>query len=482
VKAILAAFMLAGMTASASSTHAADDATGDDVFGLTRVYQVHLTVAAEDYPKMDPPPAFTPGGFGSRPRVTGPHAGADNFGYEFEFVSADVEVDGQTFPNVGLRYKGSGSYLASQFRAKRSFKIDFDRNDEDQTFRGLAKLNLNSGALDPTRIREVLAYAVFRAAGVPAPRTAFAEVTLTVPGRYDAEYLGLYTVVEQVDEPFLAAHFEDGEGLLLKPEGIRGLPYLGEDAADYVASYNAKSKEGRGDWSRLVELTRLVNEAGESEFREHIAEYLDVESFVRFLAANAVMSNMDGFIGLGHNYYIYLSPQTGQFTFMPWDLDLAFGAFAMYGTPDQIADLSLDHPHLGENKLIDRLLAMPEVKAAYLEHVRLLAAETWTPERIGADLAALEALAEGPIAKEQDAARARSEGLRVGLGGPMFAYLPLAEFIEKRRASIAEQQAGTHEGHVPRMFGFGEGFGASRETDEADESELRDADDEALTE
>ena len=148
-------------------------------------------------------------------------------------MSADVEVDDQTFPNVGLRYKGSGSYLASQYRAKRSFKIDFDRNDEDQTFHGLAKLNLNSGAMDPTRIREALAYAVFRAAGVPAPRTAFAEVTLTVPGKYDAEYLGLYTVVEQVDEQFLAAHFEDGEGLLLKPEGIRGLPHLGDDAADY---------------------------------------------------------------------------------------------------------------------------------------------------------------------------------------------------------------------------------------------------------
>ena len=39
-----------------------------------------------------------------------------------------------------------------------------------------------------------------RAAGVPAPRTAYAEVTLTVPGKFDREYLGLYTVIEQVDK------------------------------------------------------------------------------------------------------------------------------------------------------------------------------------------------------------------------------------------------------------------------------------------
>jgi hypothetical protein len=139
-----------------------------------------------------------------------------------------------------------------------------------------------------------------------------------------------------------------------------------------------------------------------------------------------------------------------------------------------MADLSLDHPHVGENKLIDRLLAMPEFKSAYLDHVRRLAAEIWTPERIGADLAAVEALAAEPLERERAAAKARSESLRVGLGGPMFAYLPLEEFIEKRRASIAAQQAGTHDGHVPGMMGFGGGGGARRESDEPDQSDSGD--------
>ena len=53
--------------------------------------------------------------------------------------------------------------------------------------------------MDPAKGREVLAFSVFRAAGVPAPRTAFAEVTLTVPGKHDKEFLGLYAVVENVD-------------------------------------------------------------------------------------------------------------------------------------------------------------------------------------------------------------------------------------------------------------------------------------------
>src|SRR5256885_38281 len=80
------------------------------------------------------------------------------------------------------------------------------------------------------KVREPLSYAVFRAAGVPAPRTAYAEVTLTVPGKYDKEYVGLYTLVEQVDKVFLKDRFKKAGGLLVKPEGLQGgLPYLGED-------------------------------------------------------------------------------------------------------------------------------------------------------------------------------------------------------------------------------------------------------------
>jgi spore coat protein H len=443
---------LAALGAPARAAEAAP--RGDDVFGLTRMHQVHLTIAAEDYPRMDPPFPMKPGGFGPRPGVSGSDSGAGNFGFEFEYVPADVRVGGETFSEVGLRYKGSGTYLVSQYRAKRSFKIDFDRNDARQTFHGHAKLNLNSGVMDASKVREALAYAVFRAAGVPAPRTAFAEVRLTVPGKYDSEYLGYYTVVEQVDKRFLRTHFGDGDGLLLKPEGIRGLPHFGDDLGAYEANYIPKDAPAEGAWERLIELTRLINKADEAEFREKIGAYLDVESFGRYLAANVMLSSLDGFVGMGHNYYLYLSPKTGRFTFMPWDLDLAFGAFAMYGSPQQTADLSLEHPHVGENKLIERLMAMPAFKSAYREQVRRLAAEAFSSEKLGEDLAAVEALAAGPIARERDALRARSEGENVGFGGAMMATLPLAEFIEKRLESVSAQLDGDHAGYVP-MGGFG---------------------------
>ena len=65
------------------------------------------------------------------------------------------------------------------------------------------------------------AFSVYRAAGVPASRTAYAELTLTVPGKYDKELVGLYTIIEQVDKTFLKAHFRNAKGLLPKQRSRR---------------------------------------------------------------------------------------------------------------------------------------------------------------------------------------------------------------------------------------------------------------------
>src|SRR5207248_2590257 len=99
-----------------------------------------------------------------------------SFGIEFPWVHATLNAEGETFQDVGLRYKGGGSYLPSAGRLQRNFKIDINRYDAQQRFHGLKMITLNSGAADPTRYREALGYAVYRSAGVPAPRTAFAEV------------------------------------------------------------------------------------------------------------------------------------------------------------------------------------------------------------------------------------------------------------------------------------------------------------------
>ncbi len=429
------------------------------MFGHAAIHRIHIEVSAKDYKAMDPPPvnlfAPRPKAQEGRPAPGSPDAGAGNMQYEFEYVPAAVTIDGRAIPKIGLRYKGSGTYLMSLTSTKRSLKFDFDHYDAKGHYREQKKLNLNSGVVDPTKAREALAYEVFRAAGVPAPRTGFADVTITVPGKFDRETLGVYTVVEQVDKAFLKARFGDGKGLLLKPEGIRGLPHLGETKAAVEKAYNAKSGEAdESGWKRLVEFTRLVNKATEAEFRSSIRQYLDVDNATRFLAATAILASLDSFIGLGHNYYLYLSPKTNTFQFIPWDLDLAFGGFMMFGTPDQQANFSIERPHMGENKLIDRLFAMPDVKAAYREQVKRLHADLFASGRLAKDAEAIAILLKEPLAKEKAAATKRKEDFAANHPFAPKPF-PIAEFIGKRSAAVADQLAGKSQGTVP-----GANFGA----------------------
>jgi spore coat protein H len=423
------------------------------VFGHQALHKIHVEVSAKDYKSMDPPPvnlfAPRPKAQEGRPAPGSPDAGAGNMMYEFEYVPAAITIDGRSFPKVGLRYKGSGTYLMSLTSTKRSLKIDFDHYDSQGVYRDLKKLNLNSGVVDPTKAREALAFEVYRAAGVPAPRTGFADVTITVPGKFDRETLGVFTMVEQVDKAFLKAHFGNGKGLLLKPEGIRGLPHLGDTRAAVEKAYNAKSGEDdEAAWKRLVELTRLINKASEAEFRSSIHRYLDVDNATRFLAATAILASLDSFLGLGHNYYLYLSPKSNLFHFVPWDLDLAFGGFSMFGTPDQQANFSIDHPHMGQNKLIDRLFAMPEVKGVYREHVKRLHVDLFASGKLAKDAAAIESLVKESIAKEKAAATKRKEDFAAG--NPFAPKpFPIAEFIGKRSAAVGEQLAGRSQGVVP---------------------------------
>ncbi len=354
---------------------------------------------------------------------------------------------------MGLRYSGNASYMASAGGLKRSLLIDLDRSDHGDGL-GLHGLILQSGALDPTRAREALAFALFREAGVPAPRTAFAEVTLSVPGKYDRALLGLYTLVEPVDLAFLKGRFHADTGLLVRPQGLRGLDFLGDDWEKYRGPYRPLSEPSPDQAKRLIEFLRLVQQADDERFRKEIGSYLDIDEFLKFMTVQAMLANADGFFTLGYNYSIYLDPTTNRFVFIPGDQELSFANFAMMGSADQLMDMSLAHPYAGQNRLADRLLAIPEVQETREKIARDLASTVFRKERLTADVAAIEAATKAIVEREAGAKAARAEP-PVGFGAPGGPAAPdLRTFAERRTASIADQLAGKKDGYRPQ-FNFG---------------------------
>jgi spore coat protein H len=187
---------------------------------------------------------------------------------------------------------------------------------------------------------------------------------------------------------------------------------------------------------------------------------------------------MDSFLTQVHNYYMYLSPTTNRFVFLPWDMDLSMGAFFLAGTYEQLQDLSINHPHVGENKLIERLFGWDEFSTLYRERLRTLNDDCFSPKGFTSKgLVEVQSLLKESIAR--DMKRASDElaarrpngfgpgpgGFGPGPGGPgpggfgglgTFSAYSLDKFIAKRHASIQAQLDGKSKGTIPSMgMGFG---------------------------
>jgi spore coat protein H len=156
---------------------------------------------------------------------------------------------------------------------------------------------------------------------------------------------------------------------------------------------------------------------------------------------------------MGHNFYMYLNPMTNKIVFVPWDMDLSLAGFPMAGSPDQQIDLSLTHPYVGQNKLIDRLLAVKSVNERYQQILKDLAAGAFSKEKLLADIDTIEKATKDLKAKDAKAVEARNEGSGRGFGPPgggMFGQTPdLRTFVEKRTASVTAQLAGESKGYTP---------------------------------
>jgi spore coat protein H len=345
-------------------------ASAQEFFGASKIYAFHLTIDADDFSSMQPGSGhqwFVPTASGSRKYIK---------------VKAQLEFDGRDMGPISVRYKGNIRTISSRHELKRSMKLDFNDPNENKTFFGMKKLNLNSNATDSSQLREALGYDVFRQAGIPAARTAFAKVYLSVPGRYSRAYAGLYTVVEQVDQRFLKENFGKKSGLLLKPELLGDLPDLGDKWSAYGKYYREKVETDPAAAERFISFVRFLKESSDEEFAKNIGEYLDVREFLGFLAVEAVIVNLDSPLTLDHNYYLTINPTTNRIVWIPWDLNTAFGGF-LHGSGTPLENLSVSKPYApGKFKLAARVLSVPSLNEDYKRLVKEIVSKNFTEERM----------------------------------------------------------------------------------------------------
>jgi len=89
-------------------------------------------------------------------------------------------------------------------------------------------------------------------------------VFVTVPGKHERKYLGLYSMSEAVDKRFAERHFGTKRGAIFKPVTPSLFTDLGADWAAYNQIYDPKVALYDEQKNAVMELSRFVTQSDDA--------------------------------------------------------------------------------------------------------------------------------------------------------------------------------------------------------------------------
>lgn len=272
----------------------------------------------------------------------------------------------ETVDSVGFRLRGNTSRQAQ----KKSFKVAINSFFSGRQFHGVEKLNLNGEHNDPSIARTKISFDLFGKTGLIASRASHTEVYI------NGRYYGLYINVEHVDEEFLKKRYADDSGNLWKCLWPADLQYLGENPTSYITlgggrpAYELSTNEAGMDFSKLIRLTRILNNTSIAALPDSLETTLDVTSVMKYFAMNIFTGQWDDYWSNMNNYYLYHEPAAGVIHIIPYDYDNTFG-IDWFNT-DWSAANPYNFPKInnGPRPLAEKLMQVPQYRNLYTRMLR----------------------------------------------------------------------------------------------------------------
>ena len=234
-------------------------------------------------------------------------------------VPATAIVDGVTYKDVGVHFRGASSFFMTPAGNKRSLNLAFDFVHDGQNVGGYRTLNLLNATSDATFVRAAL-YSEIARAYLPAPKVNYMRVVI------NGESWGVYVNAQQYNKDFLRDYYKTDKGARFKvpgsPGGRGGFEYLGEDVAAYKPIYEIKTKDDPKVWADLIAMFKVLNETPADKLEAALALKLNIDGALRFLAIEMALVNTDGYWTRASDYSIYQN-EKGQFQIVPHDMNEA---------------------------------------------------------------------------------------------------------------------------------------------------------------
>lgn len=258
----------------------------------------------------------------------------------------------------------------------------------ERTVFGLTELNFKFNRnYESTYITEKFSYDLFNDFGVFAPKITHAKLYLKIDNK--TNYLGIFNVVESIDQSFLTKRFKnEDQGNLYKvlwqqfgpasleknyPSGAIGIK---DESIHYFPSYDLKTNKKTNDTSDIVTLINMLNDLEGSYFKTYIEANFDVDRLLRLLAVGVLLGNPDDYRAMGNNYYLYRNNVSGKWVMIPYDYDHGLGqgwdgspVFTNYSIGMDIYTWGNLNSHIVgheiKHPLTDKILEIPEYQLRY---------------------------------------------------------------------------------------------------------------------
>ena len=235
-----------------------------------------------------------------------------------ERMHCTFTFDGVVLKDVGVRQAGGTFNRFVSIEQKPTLSLKFDDFVDKQTLHGLEKMVLKDGRQDSGFVGEHLTYEVYRRAGIAAPMTAHAQVTIN---GLDS---GIYVMREPINRDFLTRNF----GRQFSNGNLYELSY-GPDPMTGPKQVRLKDEvEQKRTRTELIHAADAVMTASPETFVAEVSKYLDLDRYLTYYAVEALTSNYDGFSYNVNNAYLYTHPRDGRLIMIPYGADSSFWAEA----------------------------------------------------------------------------------------------------------------------------------------------------------
>jgi spore coat protein H len=246
-----------------------------------------------------------------------------------QYVSAEVDIDGTSQGEVGLRFKGAYGNLYPCFDEndalicpKLSMKIKFNEYDDEKRFMGLKRINLHSPRWDQSLMKEYFSYKLFREMGIPTSRVGYAYVHV------NDEPIGLFTLVEQIDGRFTDSRFVEGDGNLYKEIQL--------EADEEAMNEGLRTNKDIADHTVYKDYAEEMTDAEDDELIDVLTKWMSPEYLMKYMAVDDTIFNWDGITAfycgegwgcINHNFYLYQEETAKRFWLIPWDMDATLDSY-----------------------------------------------------------------------------------------------------------------------------------------------------------